>query len=54
MEYYESRYEQRKVVETMDALIGPMCRYLNEETSELVQRALYLLRELDVKPDKED
>ena len=48
MELYESRFEQRQVTETMNALLLPMIRYFDDNTKEIVKRALYLLEHIDI------
>ena len=49
---FKDRKEQRKVTETMDALLLPMLSYLNSETKTIVRRALYLLGEIEVEPQE--
>ena len=48
MANYKDRCEQRKVTETMNALLLPLLPYLNNETAIVVKRALYLLGEIDI------
>lgn len=48
MKKYKSRKEQRKVTETMNALLLPSLSYLNNDTAIIVKRALYLLGEIEI------
>lgn len=52
MRNYKDRSEQRKVTETMNALLLPMLTYLNNETAIIVKRALYLLGEIESQESK--
>ena len=54
MEKYKDRREQRKVTETMNALLLPMSYYLNSETAIVVKRALYLLGEIEVESQESE
>ena len=54
MEYYKDRLEQRRVTETMNALLLPMMYYLSNDTAIIVRRALYLLGELDIEPHESE
>lgn len=53
MKNYKDRSEQRKVTETMNALLLPLLSYLSSETAIIVKRALYLLGEIEVEPQVE-
>lgn len=50
MKKYQSRKEQRKVTETMNALLLPLLPHLNSDTAMIVKRALYLLGEIEIEP----
>lgn len=54
MASYKDRCEQREVVETMNVLLLPLLPYLNNKTAIVVKRALYLLRKIDIKPQKRE
>ena len=45
---FENRKQQRKVVETMDAIAASMSSYLNDDTKETVHTALDILRNTEV------
>lgn len=45
---YKDRREQRKVTETMNALLLPLLPCLSSETAIVVKRALYLLGEIEI------
>lgn len=45
---YKDRREQRRVTETMNALLIPALSYLNNDTANIVRRALYLLGEIEI------
>lgn len=47
---YKDRREQRKVTETMNALLSPLLPYLNSDTAIIVRRALYLLGKIEIEP----
>lgn len=53
MEKYKDRHEKRKVTETMNALLLPMSHCLNSDTAIIVNRALYLLGEIEIEEQKE-
>lgn len=53
MEKYKNRQEKREVTETMNALLLPMIDYLNVYTANRVRKALYLLGEIEIKPQAE-
>ena len=54
MEYYKNRLEQRKVTETMNALLLPILPNLNSETAIVVNRALYLLGKIEIEPQESE
>lgn len=54
MKNYKDRPEQRKVTETMNALLLPLLPHLNSETVIIVKRALYLLGEIEVEPQESE
>lgn len=54
MANYKNRREQRKVIETMNALLLPLLSYLSNETAIVVKRALYLLEEIEVEPQESE
>ena len=45
---FENRKQQRKVIETMDAIAASMSSYLNDDTKETVHTALDILRNTEV------
>ena len=45
---YKDRHEQRKVTETMNALLLPLLPNLNSDTAIIVKRALYLLGKIKI------
>ena len=47
---YKDRREQRKVTETMNALLSPLLPYLTSDTAIIVRRALYLLGKIEIDP----
>ena len=47
---FKDRKEQRKVTETMNALLAPLMPYLTSDTAAIVERALYLLKEIEIEP----
>ena len=51
---YKDRREQRKVTETMNALLLPLLSCLSSETAIVVKRALYLLGEIEVDPQESE
>lgn len=52
-EKFKDRKEQRKVTETMNAMLLPLLPCLNSETAIIVKRALYLLGEIEIEPQEE-
>ena len=54
MKKFKDRKEQREVTETMNALLVPMMHYLNADTAKRVRRALYLLENIDIEPQKSE
>ena len=52
MKKFKNRKEQRKVTETMNALLLPLLPYCNNDTKAIIIRALYLLREIDIEPQE--
>ena len=54
MEKYKNRQEKREVTETMNALLLPMIDYLNVYTANRVRKALYLLGEIEIKPQESE
>jgi hypothetical protein len=53
-EKFKDRKEQRKVIETMNALLLSLLPYLSSETAIVVKRALYLLGEIEVEPQESE
>lgn len=53
-EKFKDRKEQRKITETMSALLLPMLPYLNSNTAIIVKRALYLLGEIEIELQKSE
>ena len=51
---YKDRTEQRRVTETMNALLLPLTYYLDNETAIIVKRALNLLGEIVVEPQEDE
>ena len=51
---YKDRTEQRRVTETMNALLLPLTYYLDNETAIIVKRALNLLGEIVVEPQESE
>lgn len=51
-EMFKDRKEQRKVTETMNALLAPLMPYLTSDTAIIVRRALYLLGKIDIEPQE--
>lgn len=51
---FKDRKEQRKVTETMNALLLPLLSYCNNDTKEIIKRALYLLGEIEVEPQERE
>ena len=51
---YKDRREQRKVTETMNALLLPLLPYLNSDTAIIIKRALYLLGEIEIEPQERE
>lgn len=47
---FKDRKEQRKITETMNALLLPLLPYLTSDTTIIVRRALYLLGEIEIEP----
>lgn len=54
MKKFKDRKEQREVTETMEALLLPMLNYLNADTVIRVKKALYLLGEIEIEPQKSE
>lgn len=54
MEYYKDRLEQRKVTETMNALLLPILPNLNSETAIIVNRVLYLLSKIEIEKEESE
>lgn len=54
MKKYESRKEQRKVTETMNAMLLPLLPHLTSDTAIIVKRALYLLGEIEIEPQESE
>lgn len=53
-EKFKDRKEQRKVTETMNALLLSLLPYLSNETAIVVKRALYLLGEIEIEPQESE
>ena len=51
---YKDRKEQRKVIETMSALLLPLLPYYDNDTKDIIKRALYLLGEIEVEPQESE
>lgn len=51
---YKDRKEQRKVTETMNALLLPLLTYCNNDTANIIKRSLCLLEEIDIEPQESD
>ena len=51
---YKDRREQRKVTETMNALLLQLLPCLSSETAIVVKRALYLLGEIEIDPQESE
>lgn len=47
---FENRKEQRKVTETMNALLLPLLSYLDNDTKDIVKQALHLLGKIEIEP----
>lgn len=53
-EKFKDRKEQRKVTETMNALLLPLLQYLTSDTAIIVRRALLLLGEIEIEPQESE
>ena len=53
-EKFKDRREQRKVTETMNALLLPILPNLNDDTVTVVRRALHLLGEIGIEPQESE
>ena len=53
-EKFKDRKEQRKVTETMNALLLPLLPHLTSDTAIIVRRALYLLGEIEIEPQERE
>lgn len=51
---FKDRKEQRKVTETMNALLLPLLPHLNSDTAIIIKRALYLLGEIEIEPQESE
>lgn len=51
---FKDRKEQRKVTETMNALLLPLLPYLTSDTAIIVKRSLYLLGEIEVESQESE
>lgn len=51
---FQDRKEQRKVTETMNALLLPLLPHLTSDMAIIVKRALYLLGEIEVEPHESE
>ena len=51
---YKDRTEQRRITETMNALLLPLSHYLDSDTAIIVKRALYLLGEIKIEPQESE
>ena len=52
--HYKDRREQRKVTEAMNSLLLPLLPYFSSETAIIVKRALHLLGEIEIEPQKSE
>ncbi len=51
---FKDRKEQRKVTETMNALLLSLLPHLTSDTAIIVKRALYLLGEIEIEPQESE
>lgn len=49
-EKFKDRKEQRKINETMNALLLPLLPHLTSDTAIIVRKALYLLGKIEIEP----
>lgn len=53
-EKFKDRKEQRKITETMNALLLPLLPHLTSDTAIIVRRALYLLGEIEIESQESE
>lgn len=51
---FKDRKEQRKVTETMNALLLPLLPHLTSDTAIIVKRAMYLLGEIEIEQQESE
>lgn len=51
---FKDRKEQRQVTETMNSLLLPLLPHLTNDTATIVERALYLLKEIEIESQESE